>query len=195
MRAMLTPPIIILAEPDPMISGVLRVEFSRWDFAVLLAGGIREAESFTARAFASLVVLDTVRDGLAAFEACARIRRRQGYGERPILMTASDVSARTRAAAATAGASALVSKPYSLQDLFAALTPHVPANDPLLTARARPPGMAAPPARIWDEQPAPAFASGRDSALTRTRLLLPIVRASGESIPLVHDADWAKSPG
>jgi hypothetical protein len=41
---MTTPPIIIISEPDSMISDVLRVEFSRWEFAVLLAEGSAAAD-------------------------------------------------------------------------------------------------------------------------------------------------------
>ncbi len=190
---MSTPPVIIVAEPDPMVSSVLRVEFSRLDFAVLLANSLPEAEDFASRAIASLVVLDTARDGSVAYECCARIRRRDGYAQRPILITAKDASPRIRAAADTAGATALLLKPYSLRELFCAVTPHIAANDPLLTARYAQPGMASPPAHIWDERAPPEWESGAESALTRNRLLLPIVRGPGRSMPLVRDQDWVKS--
>lgn len=192
---MSTPPVIIVAEPDPIISGVLRVEFSRWDFAVLLASGAREAEDFATRTVANLVVLDAVREGTATYECCARIRRRNGYAAQPILITANDVSSRTRAAAETAGATALLHKPYSLLDLFNAVTPHIAANDPLLTARYVRPGLPEPPARIWDARQAPGWECGAESALSRNRLLLPIVRGGVASIPLVRDRDWGKSRG
>src|SRR4051812_40323471 len=115
---MTTPPIIIISEPDPMVSGVLRVEFSRWDFAVLLAGSSEEADAYATQTAASLVVLDAARAHLSAYEACARIRRRQGYATCPIVLTVREVSTRLQAAAATAGATALLAKPYSVMDLF-----------------------------------------------------------------------------
>jgi len=101
---MTTPPIIIISEPDSMISGVLRVEFSRWDFAVLLAEGSAAADNFASQIVASLVVLDASTAHMSAYEACARIRRRPGYASRPIVLTAPEVSPRTKAAAEVAGA-------------------------------------------------------------------------------------------
>src|ERR1700744_4764316 len=125
------PPIIIVSEPDSMISGVLRVEFIRWDFAVLLADGSAAADSYASQIVASLVVLDASIAHLSAYEACARIRRRPGYAGRPIVLTAREGSPRTTAAAEVAGASVLLSKPYSVMDLFRAITPHMQPNDPL----------------------------------------------------------------
>ncbi len=58
---MTTPPIIIVYESDPTIRGVLRVEFSRWDFAVLLAANSTEADAYAAQTVASLVVLDVAK--------------------------------------------------------------------------------------------------------------------------------------
>src|SRR4051812_22180696 len=102
-NSMTTPPIIIISEPDPMISGVLRVEFSRWNFAVLLASSCEEAADYAAQTVAALIVLDSAKAQMAAYETCARIRRRPGYASRPIVLTGWNVSARTQAAATTAG--------------------------------------------------------------------------------------------
>nr|WP_294503650.1 response regulator [uncultured Rhodopila sp.] len=177
---MSAPPIIILAEPDPIISSVLRVEFSELDFAVLMATTARDAEEYAAHAVASLVVLDVGSLRLAGYNACARIRRRSGYAGRPIVLTSHDVSERMQAAAATAGANVLLPKPYSVNDLLAALTPHLPPGDPLLTHRASKLAMA----QEWTAAPSPSVQAGRDSKLTRNGLLLPIVRSAGVKLPL-----------
>jgi len=183
---MSAPPIVIIAEPDPMISSVLRVEFTHLDFAVLLAATGQEAEDYAFLAVARLIVLDVGKFGLEAYQACARIRRFAGYASRPIVLTAKEVSDRARAAADKAGATALLVKPYSVSDLFAAVAPHLAADDPLLTARANPPGTAAP-RREWTAVPAQAQQSGSGSALTRNGLLLPIVRGRGMRIPLIRN--------
>ncbi len=99
---MSTPPIVIIADPDPMFSSVLRVAFTQWDFAVFLASSGEEAEDYPAHAVAHLIVLDA-KLNLAAYEAAARIRRRPGYADRPIVLTATDPSARITAAAQKAG--------------------------------------------------------------------------------------------
>ena len=182
---MTTPPIIIIAEPDPMISGVLRVEFSRWNFAVLLADSSQEAESYAAQTVASLIVLDAAKAQLGAYETCARIRHRRGYAERPIVLTVRDISARAQAAAQTAGATALLPKPYSVTDLFRAITPHMHPQDPLLLASHTQPGVATPPAQQWKTPAPPEWHSGPDSALSRNRLLLPIVRGTGKKISVL----------
>lgn len=183
---MSTPSTIIIFEPDPMISGVLRVEFSRWDFAVLLAGNSAEAEEYASQTVASLVVLDAGLAGFRAYEACARIRRRSGYEGRPIMLTAKVVSARTRAAAERAGATVLLPKPYSMMDLFRAVTPHLAANDPLLMTATLRHGVAEARPQEWKAGPMPDWRAGGESALSRNGLLLPIVRGRGMKIPLVQ---------
>ncbi|PPQ30389.1 response regulator [Rhodopila globiformis] len=176
------PPIIIVAEPDPILSNVLRVQFSEQDFAVLMATNARDAEDYAAQAVAHLVVLDVGLLRVAGYEACARIRHRDGYGSRPIVLTSGTISERTQAAAETAGATALLAKPYSVSDLFAAITPYVPLGDPLLTHRPRRAGVA----QEWTAGPLPAPRAGCDSALTRNGLLLPIVRSAGAGVPLLR---------
>jgi DNA-binding response OmpR family regulator len=180
---MTTPPIIIISEPDSMISDVLRVEFSRWDFAVLLADNSVAADVYASQIVASLVVLDASTARLSAYEACARIRRRPGYAGRPIVLTVREVSRSATAAAATAGATVLLPKPYSVMDLFRAITPHMQPSDPLLWAGGAGTGMAAPPTREWPVPGSLEWRSGGDSALSRNKLLLPIVRGVGKKIP------------
>jgi CheY-like chemotaxis protein len=181
---MSTPSIIIIFEPDPMISGVLRVEFSRWDFAVLLANSSQEAEAYASQAVASLVVLDVGKVPLATFEACARIRHSPGYAGRPIVLTTPALSERTKAAAATAGATVLLAKPYSMMDLFQAITPDLLPDDPLLIATAARSGTAAPVVRQWTADSSAEWRADHNSALSRNKSLLPIVRAAGKKIPL-----------
>jgi DNA-binding response OmpR family regulator len=177
------PAIIIISEPDPMISSVLRVEFSRWDFAVLLAVDSGEAAAYAAQTVASLVVLDAGRGHVEAYEACARIRRSDGYAIRPIVVTVKELSPRMLAAAEIAGATALLPKPYSVMDLFRAVTPHLPPDDPLMVAGHARPGVAAPPRQEWKRSGSLEWRSGDESALSRNRLLLPIVRGGGKKLP------------
>ena len=180
---MSTPPIVIIAEPDPIISSVLRVEFTRLDFAVLLAASGPEAEDYASQTVAHLVVLDT-KLHLDAYDACARIRRQPGYADRPIVLTATEPSSKVKAAAERASATAMLEKPYSVDDLFNAIKPFVPADDLLLTHSARVGGMNAP--RTWPPAPPLTWESGSNSALSRNGQLLPIVRGKGVLIPLIR---------
>jgi len=178
---MSTPPIVIIAEPDTMISSALRVEFTHLDFAVFLAASGQEAEDYAAHAVAHLVVLDA-KLHLAAYDACVRIRRRPGYATRPIVLTANHPSARIKAAAEKAGATVVLPKPYSVSDLVSAISPFVPANDRLLTHRRQ--GRAMKESQEWVPASNPTWQSGINSALTRNGRLLTIVRGPSVSIPL-----------
>ncbi|HEY0184115.1 MAG TPA: response regulator [Rhodopila sp.] len=181
---MTTPPIVIIAEPDPIISSVLRVEFTHRNFAVFLAASGPEAEDYAGYTVAHLIILDA-RLQIGAYEACARIRRRQGYSARPIVVTASKPSLRIKAAAATAGATVLLMKPYSVDHLFSAITPFLEPDDLLLTHRLHDSGLASP-SQEWAPAGKLRWESGTESALTRNGRLLPIVRGAGVRIPLLR---------
>jgi DNA-binding response OmpR family regulator len=141
---MSTPPIVIIAEPDPMISSVPRVEFTYWGFAVFLASDGREAEDYASQTVAHLVVLDT-KLHLGTYDACARIRRRQGYAVRPIVLITNEPSSRVKAVAAKAGATMVLLKPYSVSNLFSAIESFVPRDDLLLTHRSTGGWVECPP--------------------------------------------------
>ncbi len=180
---MSTPPIVIVVEPAPMISDVLRVEFSCLGFAVLLAANGQQAEAFAAQTTANLVLLDVSAMKLSGYAACARIRRFDGYLGTPIIMTANEISPQDVAAAETAGANALLCKPYSMVDLIKAVSPHLAPNDPLLWHPSRAAGMAETPLE-WKPEPKPTWHFGADSGLSRNGTILSVVRGSGKKIPI-----------
>jgi DNA-binding response OmpR family regulator len=180
---MSTPPIVIIAEPDTMISSALRVEFTEMGFAVFLAASGQEAEDYAAHTVAHLIVLDA-RLQLGAYVACARIRRRPGYAARPIVLTANEPSPKVKAAADKAGATVVLPKPYSVDHLFKAISPFLRPDDRLLTHRVSRQAMSAP--QEWAPRPNPTPRPGDESGLTRNGLLLPIVRGTGRWIPLIR---------
>ncbi len=166
-----------------MISDVLRVEFSCLGFAVLLAANSREAEAYAAQAIASLVVLDVTEKKVSGYVACARIRRQPGYAARPIILTASQISAQDVAAGKAAGATVLLAKPYSMSDLVQAVSPHLVPNDPLLTHPSQRTGMSDTAAE-WRTGPKTGWRFGDDSGLSRNGSVLNVMRGVGRSIPL-----------
>ncbi len=181
---MSTPPTIIIADPDPLVREVLRVSFSEADFAVLMAGDGPEAERFSARTEARLVVLDTALPGVTSYDACARIRRQTGYRNTPIVLTARDLRPRVAAAAAKAGATVVLGKPYAFNDLIAAVRPHVPAADSLMTQGLRQPGMAQRTGVSWGPLAPLKWQAGPDSGLSQNGRVLTIVRGVMVRIPL-----------
>ena len=183
---MSTPPIVIIAEPDPMISSVLRVEFTHLDFVVLLAPSGQEVEDYASQVIAHLIVVDT-KLRLGAYDACARIRRQPGYADRPIVLTTSKMTPPVQAAADAAGATCVLPKPYSVTDLFKALEPSLAPDDLLLTQRARIFGVSQP--KEWALAAPPAWKASAGSGLARNGQVLPIVRGKSVKIPLYRMAE------
>jgi hypothetical protein len=76
-------------------------------------------------------------------------------------------------------------KPYSVGDLFAAVTPYLPADDPLLNTRQKGSGM--PEMQLdWTTLPNRVPPSGNGSALAGNGRILTIVRAQGQRTPPVR---------
>jgi DNA-binding response OmpR family regulator len=176
-------PIIIIADPDPMVSNALRVELTGQDCAVILASTSKEAEEYAAQAVAELIVLDVTRMKLNGYAACARIRHRNGYAARPIVLTAAEIQPRDTEAAKKAGATLLLAKPYSVNGLVQAVTPFLAGDDPLRTHLPRQPYKA----QIdWTKEPDPSWRFGADSGLSRNGAVLPIVRGKGVRVPLIR---------
>ena len=133
---MSTSALAIIVEPDSLIRDVLRVELSNAHYTALIAEDAEDAEDMAARLDAQMIVLDVSQVKLPGYSACARIRRRPGYGTRPIILTARRVETRDAAAADAAGATALLAKPYSVSALFRVVGPHLAADDPLRASTA-----------------------------------------------------------
>jgi DNA-binding response OmpR family regulator len=178
---MAAPPIIIIADPDTMISNALRVAFSSYDCAVLLAASNREVEDFAAQTVVQMIVLDVSQLKLSGYAACARIRHRHGYARRPIVLTAAAISTMDTAAAEQAGATVLLSKPYSVNSLVRAVDPYLAADDPL---RGHLPPVNHAAQVDWTKEPNPTWRFGPNSGLSRNSQVLPIVRGKGVRIPL-----------
>jgi hypothetical protein len=58
-------------------------------------------------------------------------------------------------------------------------------DDPLLLAGHTQAGVAAPPAQEWKLPQPLEWRSGPESALSRNRLLLPIVRGTEKRVPVI----------
>jgi CheY-like chemotaxis protein len=180
---MSTLPIVILAEPDPLIRNVLRAEFTHWDFVVRLAATGQEAEDYATHAVAHLIVLDAKLQ-LGAYDACARIRRHPAYAARPIVLTTNKPSPRVKAAAGAAGVTVVLAKPYSVSDLFNAIRPFVTPDDVLFSPRAQ--GNGINPPKEWAPASVQTWQPGGNPALARNGKLLPVVRSQGVMLPLTR---------
>lgn len=180
------PPTIIVAERDQLVRDALRVEFSHLGFVVLLAANGPEAEDFATRTIADLAILDVALPGLSGYDACARIRRQSGYQNAPIVLTAHKRSPRVDAAAVAAGATTILSKPYSFNDLLTTLVPHLQVDHPLLIKLPTAAGLGEPKGHEWGRPETLEWRFGASSGLSRNGLILPVVRGRGVKVPLIR---------
>ncbi|HVY16884.1 MAG TPA: response regulator [Rhodopila sp.] len=120
----------IVSEPDPRVRHTLRVELQHADWTVLVAADTDEVENLAAQVPADMIVLDVTSIKLRGYSACARLRRQAGYESRPIILTATNVGTRDAIAAGTAGATALLAKPYTMNAFFRVVRPHLAERAP-----------------------------------------------------------------
>jgi DNA-binding response OmpR family regulator len=168
----------IISEPDSRIRHVLRAELAHADWAVVVAADADEVEQRAAEMTADVIVLDVSTIKLRGYSACARIRHQAGNAALPIILTAANVGTRDAAAAGTAGATALLAKPYSIGKLFQIIRPHLAANDPRRTAL--PPN----PEQVLDWAAATRWSFGAGSGLRQDGRPLTVSTGPTVRIPL-----------
>jgi DNA-binding response OmpR family regulator len=171
-------PIIIIAEPDPMFSSSLRVEFETLQYIALLAANGAEAERLATDTDAQVVILDGALPGTTAYDACARIRHQPGYRDTPVLLTATALTPRVTAAAAKAGVTRTLCKPYSFNDLLNTIVSCLPPGHPLMTHRPKVAGLGEVAGHYWGPPKTFEWRFGRESSLSRNKAVLPIVRGT-----------------
>ena len=170
----------IVSEPDPRIRHVLRVELSHAAWNVLVATDADEVEYLAAQTPADMIVLDVSTIKLRGYSACARIRRQVGYETRPIILTAANVGTRDAAAAGTAGATALLAKPYSVNKLFQTIRPHLAANDPRRAA------IPLAPEKVLDWSTAARWSFSAGSGLRQDGRPIQVIPGPTVRIPLIR---------
>ena len=169
---------IVIFDPDRSISDVLRVELSQVDCPVLMARSTDEAETFARKIALGLIILDASHRKYGAYGACARIRRLPSYATIPIILTSTWVAHRDTVAAATAGATSLLEKPYSIKDLLMAIRSRIPPSDPLQNKLPRPMNTAL----AWADIAHWRFTA--HSALRPTKILAPAIPGRTLMLPL-----------
>lgn len=168
----------IISEPDPRIRHVLRAELSHADWTVVVAADGEEVEQLAGKMVADMIVLDVSAIKLRGYSACARIRHQAGNAALPIILTAAHVGVRDAVAAGTAGATALLAKPYSIGKLFQIIRPHLAANDPRV-------GTLPPnPERMLDWAAATRWSFGAGSGLRQDGRPLIVSTGATVRIPL-----------
>jgi CheY-like chemotaxis protein len=180
---MQAPRTVIIADRDRHLRNALRMQLDELGFSAFVAHDAREAVELANREVPRLVILDTDLPDLGAYETCAQIRRMPACRDVPILLVAMLDDPRIRVAAARAGGSAVLMKPFSVQDLLRGIAPFM-GDDADLVASNRtrgntgrwPDGMAEPFQHIWTTPPRPGQPRPGDPTATRSLHMLTVMR-------------------
>jgi CheY-like chemotaxis protein len=160
---------VIVADNDHIIRDILRSVLESNGFNVLLGVNGLEAIDLAMRTSARLVILDYKMPKLDGISACVELRRLPGYADTPILILTAFDDNDTRAAAQSAGVTALLGKPFKPVDLLGAV------ND-LSGATTTDRTVPEPSAVVWErhQEPRPLF--GEPARLAEGRRVLNICR-------------------
>lgn len=173
---------VIVAEQDWNLRNVLRQYLDSHGFRALVTPIAGEAEDFARHVPADLVLLDTELPGYSSYEACARIRHTPGYEGVPIVLMNTVSSTRRHLAAQRAGASAILLKPFSMNDLAHEIDRFLGDPDmsqpPSRGGTETPPGYARAPVKVWEPAASLAWQFGEDSDLSSGRRTLEMLRSA-----------------
>ncbi|MFB2531800.1 response regulator transcription factor [Paracoccus sp. p3-h83] len=112
---------ILLIEDEPNIAEAVRFVLTRAGWQVSLHGRGDDAMAAITLARPDAVILDMMLPGASGLEVLAKLRAAEGLGSLPVLMLTARGQARDREAAARAGATAFLAKPFGNDDLRAAV--------------------------------------------------------------------------
>jgi len=130
-------PIVLIVDDDPGIRRVMRRLIERHYIAKVIEAG----DGFTALdQFAlmnvSLVITDCVMPGLDGFELTIRLRGQRSFDALPIIFCSGRSGAAGRAAAAEAGSTSFLAKPFEPVDLYERLDPYLSKSSSAARRRA-----------------------------------------------------------
>jgi DNA-binding response OmpR family regulator len=171
---------VIIAARDHDLRGTLRVQLEAVGFVCCVAVDAREAIQHAAERTPRLVMLDAGLPRLGGYEACAAIRRLPECRTVPVVLVTMADRPQIHAAAKRAGASLLLVRPFSVNDLLRRVAPLVAGAAPWQAidgGRLRPvSGMAESPRHIWSAPAAPAPSRIEASPLAGGRQMLEVMR-------------------
>lgn len=112
---------VLVIDDEPNIIEAIRFILARdgWDVSTISDGA--EAEATIRRTAPDVVILDVMLPGRSGYEILAALRADAGTQGLPVLMLTAKGQGRDRAEAERVGASRFLSKPFSNNDILAAV--------------------------------------------------------------------------
>ena len=113
-----SPPMILVADDDPMIRDVLQTKLKKSGFSVSVAADGRETLAAIADRLPDLLILDIKMPSVDGLEICRRLRDDEVSRALPILMLTAYGGIDHIMAGLTAGADDYVTKPFHIEELL-----------------------------------------------------------------------------
>ncbi|MGH7723625.1 MAG: response regulator transcription factor [Candidatus Dormibacteria bacterium] len=126
-------PRVLLVDDDTRLVHILGLYLQVQNFEVLISASGEGAMRLIEAGLPDLVILDIMLPGLDGIDVCRRIRRLPGGAELPIIVFTALSEARDLEAARAAGADRVITKPFNLTGLGAAVEALLPTK--VLAAR------------------------------------------------------------
>ena len=119
-------PRILIADDEPHLREILRLQLERSDYEVLVAVDGQEAVEIAQREQPDLVILDVMMPRIDGFEACRRLRAHFRTRHIPIvILTAKSQMEDDRVEGLSQGANDYVAKPYASKELLQRVKNHL----------------------------------------------------------------------
>lgn len=112
---------VLLIEDEPHIAEAIRFILGRAGWQVSHEPSGARAVERIAETAPDAVILDLMLPGRSGLEILTELRGMRGYADLPVLMLSARGQGRDREAAARAGATEFLSKPFANADVLAAL--------------------------------------------------------------------------
>jgi CheY-like chemotaxis protein len=119
-------PLVLLAEDEADIRGLLTTLLERWGYDVAAASSGAEALELAGRLRPTLAVLDVSMPAPDGLEVTRRLKADPAFADVPVILLTAHADVRG-AAASAAGACAYVTKPFRAQALRKAIWSAVPS--------------------------------------------------------------------
>ena len=180
---------VLVVDDSVSVRKALERILSTRQIKVVATGSGEEALQKLPGSNPALVIADVVMPGMDGFTLCAKIKADERYGHLPVLLISGIVNPDVIRQAAEAGATDIVKKPFTPDDLFpkieralASAAPNPDADAFVADVQAEDAGLARDPARDPAQALTPA---GRREALTA--LLSPLLENAAVDAALVAD--------
>lgn len=120
--------IVIIADNDAMMRGLLRTVLDQPGRTLLLCANGLEAVELASQTLATLVLLDLRMPRVGGIEACLRIRELPRYAKVPIVILTVFDGDDVKRRALRAGATSFLAKPFSRAELLGVVNPLIDAQ-------------------------------------------------------------------